>query len=88
MVAPFRLAFRAEGEFVNCYYAAPDTMTGAWLMGSMRRSLLERTPGVFASWRALMQQILSAACTDALGAAPESFVVRAAPEHERSGAGE
>jgi len=82
--APFRLAFRAEGEFVNCYYAAADTMSGATLLGSMRRSLFESTPGVFHKWQALLQEILAAACVDVLGDAPQ-FETKPAPEHERSG---
>lgn len=82
--APFRLAFRAEGEFVNCYYAAPDTMANAMLLGSMRRPMLKKTPGVFQKWQALMQECLAAACVDVLGEAPE-FKTEAAPEHERSG---
>jgi len=84
-IEPFRLAFRAEGEFVNCYYAAPDTMTNAMLLGSMRGSTLEKTPGVFQKWQALMQEILAAACVGALGEAPVGFETRTAPEHERSG---
>lgn len=82
--APFRLAFRAEGEFVNCYYAAADTMENAMLLGSMRRSTLEKTPGVFWKWQALMQEVLTAACLDVLGAAPQ-FETKPGPEHERSG---
>lgn len=81
--APFRLAFRSEGEFVKCYYAAPDTMDKAMLLGSMRRSVF-KVPDVFQQWQALMQQILAAACVEALGAAPE-FQTEVAPEHERSG---
>lgn len=68
---------------MNCYYAAPDTMDGAMLLGSMRRSVL-KVPDVFAKWQALMQEILAAACVDVLGAAPE-FETKPAPERERSG---
>lgn len=31
-----RLAMRHEGEWWNAYYAMPDTMEGAILLGSMR----------------------------------------------------
>lgn len=85
--APFRLAFRAEGEFVNVYYAAIDTMEGAMFLSSMRRSMLDATPGAFVKWQELMREILSVACVDAMGAAPVSFDSRVAPEHERSGRG-
>lgn len=85
IVEPFRIAFRSEGDFVNCYYAAPDTMEGAMLLSSFRTSTLRQTQGAFAKWRELMQQIMNAACLGALGAEPVGFETRAAPEHERSG---
>lgn len=85
--APFRLAFRAEGEFVNVYYAAVDTMDGAMFLSSMRRSMLDKTPGAFAKWQELMRDILKTACIDALGVAPASFETRPGPEHERAGRG-
>lgn len=83
---PFRLAFRSEGDFVNAYYAATDTMKDALLLGSMRKSILNRSPGTWDVWRMLMQDVLAHACDDALGAAPTEFIMERAPEHERSGA--
>lgn len=83
-IAPFRLAFRSEGDFVNCYYAAADTMKDAMLLASMRRSALSKTPGAFEQWQKLMQHILSTAVDGALGESV-SFETIPAPEHERSG---
>jgi hypothetical protein len=85
MLAPFRLAIRAEGKYVNCYYAATDTMDGAVLIGSIRRAVCDRDRCLFEKWQALMQEALSQACVDALGAEPVEFVTQPAPEHERSG---
>jgi hypothetical protein len=84
--APWRIAFRSEGEYVNCYFADEHTMEGAMLLGSLKRSLAEL--GAFQPWRELMQEAMRAVTQDALGVACEfPDEPHPAPEHERAGRG-
>jgi hypothetical protein len=82
--APFRLAYRKEGEFVNAYYAEPGTMEGAILLGSMRVSILDSTPGLFDDFQACMRKALEQACRN-VGFDMGPWQVFHAPEHERTG---
>jgi len=82
--APWRLAIRAEGEYVNAYFADEHTMEGAVLLASLKRSIAEA--GMFEPWRLLMQEALAVMVQSATGVRceyPEE--PRPAPEHERSG---
>jgi len=79
-----RLAIRAEGDFVNAYHAAPDTMLGATLIGSFRRSVLEQQPGMFERWKALVSEAYVKTIEDATGIRPQ-LTEGPAPVHERSG---
>jgi hypothetical protein len=81
-----RLAFRAEGEFVNAYHAAGDTMEGADLLGSFRRSLLDQQPGLFDAWKAIMSDAYAKLIESTLGIRP-TMDETPAPEHERAGRG-
>lgn len=84
--APWRLAFRGEGEYVNCYFADQDTMDGAILLGSLKRNIADR--GMFQPWLELMQEAMAIVSKDALGVAcvyPDE--PQPAPEHERAGRG-
>lgn len=83
----FRIAFRNEGEHVNCYYAAPDTMEGAMLLSSMRRSLLRSVPGMWDQWREMMRAALALATEEVLGVTADDWETHPAPEHERAGNG-
>jgi hypothetical protein len=86
-VSPFRLAFRAEGDFVNCYLAPPESMEGAELLASMRRSLLDADKALWASYRELMENAARVMAREVLGADVAAFDTTPAPEHEKSGRG-
>jgi hypothetical protein len=80
-----RLSFRHEGEFVNAYMAKPETMDGATLLGSMRKTLLDQSTEVWEGWKDLMRQAFGNVIKGAIGIDPEWGGERNAPEHERSG---
>lgn len=77
-----RLAFREEGEFVNCYLADMGTMEGAKLLASMRKPILDE---VWQEWKKLMQKQLTAAIAEVFGDIVDHFEEERAPEHERNG---
>jgi hypothetical protein len=79
----FRIAVRAEGEFVNAYIAPMNTMQNSVLLGSMRRRLAETE--VFDDWLDVMRKAMSVVLTDlGYGAADWQEPVPA-PEHEKAG---
>jgi len=82
-VKPFRIAFRQEGEFVNCYLAKMGTMEGAELMGSMRTVILEA--GFRDDYIEMMKKWVSLTVKDFLGVELARFDEEPAPEHERAG---
>ena len=82
-VRPFRLAFREEGDFCNCYLAQLGSMKGSILLGSIRLSVLRE--GIFEDFKQFMQKWATLAIEDVLGATPHEFIEEKAPEHERSG---
>lgn len=84
-IKPFRLAFREEGDFVNCYMAFIDSMKDAILLASVRAKVLRADPEMFGEYQELMKRWATAACNDMFGAGPTEFIVEVAPEHERSG---
>jgi hypothetical protein len=51
---PYRLAFKIEGEFINCYYAEMDNLIGAVLLGSLRHSLAEADNTLWQGWKLMM----------------------------------
>lgn len=81
----FRIAIRAEGEFINAYLAPPDSMVNAVHMGSIRRSFCDASRPLFKQFQELMQAAITVAVQESLGATPEGFVTTAAPEHEKAG---
>ena len=85
-VQPYRLAFRNEGDFVNCYFSAPDTMSEALLLGSFRRVLLDSVPGVWEAWRTLMRDAMDTVNLNAFGERGK-WEETPAPEHEKAGRG-
>lgn len=81
-----RLSFRVEGDFVNAYMAKPDTMDGATLLASFRKTILDQQPETWERWKDLMRDAFGGAIKDALGVdGVEWGGERPAPEHERSG---
>ena len=79
-----RLALRHEGNFWNAYVALPDTMEGAFLIGSIAMWAVARSPKFKRAFMDVMQGVM----TDhlkALGATVNGYEERSAPEHERAG---
>jgi hypothetical protein len=81
--APFRLAFREEGQWVNCYFAKEGTMDGAILMASVLKNVL--TVQRWDEYCAMMQAALGELMTDVAGVDAIDFIAEPAAEHERSG---
>lgn len=54
---PYRVAVRAEGEFINLYWARTDTMEGAIFVASLMKTLCEEEPEMFEMYKLLAQGI-------------------------------
>lgn len=82
-----RLAMRAEGDWWKAYYALPDTMEGALLLGQVQMAFTS-TPERRQAFMGLMRDAISDIIQDATGNRP-SFPdgPEPAPEHERAGTG-
>jgi hypothetical protein len=80
-----RLALREEGDNWVAYYAMPDTMKDAILLGSIRTAIVgeEKHKQAF---MALMREIVSDIIEETMGVRPiwPDPPMRA-PEHERAG---
>lgn len=79
-----RLALRQEGLWWHAYYAFPETMVDANLLGSIRLTAVAN-PERKAAFMQLMQDVVSDLIEDAAGARPNWDDPHRAPEHERSG---
>lgn len=79
-----RVAIRAEGEYVNAYVAERDTMEGAELLMSIRRSLCARFPQTFDAFKANASAALQL-MLESRGIHVVAMVDEPAPEHERTG---
>lgn len=90
--APFKLAIRAEGNFVNCYLApagdAPPTLQ-RHLLGTMNRRVMEADPALFVEWKELMKRVLVIAVKEALNIDLDIEKMREedGPENERTPGG-
>lgn len=79
-----RLAMRQEGEFWNAYYAQPDTMQDAILLGSIRLRFVA-TVSRRNHFMKIMQQGVTQLLKETTGVAatwPDG--AQPAPEHERT----
>lgn len=85
MVKVGRVAIRHEGEFINAYWAQPDAMENATLLGSMRYALVAADNDVFEAFKELMQFAAQIFLKTALNADAKFGNEEPAPEHERSG---
>lgn len=80
-----RLALRHEGDLWVAYWALPDTMEGAILIGSINFSAIADNDEIRERFVDLMQYTLSMAITDITGGVSGWSEPTAAPEHERAG---
>jgi hypothetical protein len=83
-----RLAMRHEGKWWNAYYAMPDTMTDAVLLGSIAMRFVEM-PERKHAFMGLMREAVSDIIEEKTGTRPTWPEPRGqpAPESERSGHG-
>jgi hypothetical protein len=82
---PGRLALRVEGRMWNAYWAKPDTMQDAVLVGSIAMAAVtdnERRKQAFID---LMSDFVADGIEQAFGQRPVSMETHRAPEGERSG---
>ncbi len=80
-----RLAMRHEGNFWNAYYAMPDTMDGAILLGSIAMRFVADTARRD-RFMALMKEAVSDIITERTGQRPTwPEGPQSAPESERAG---
>lgn len=80
-----RLALRHEGGYWNAYYAMPNTMDGAVLLGSIAMGAVTRSPARKAEFMALMREVVADTVGEKIGVRPVWKEPDAAPEAERSG---
>jgi hypothetical protein len=84
MKDPFRLAFREEGGFWNCYLANGENMEGALLVGCIRKWSVQDKDRK-RRFKELMQDSVSSAFLESTNTMLSWSESRPAPEHERSG---
>lgn len=82
---PFRVAFRAEGNFWNAYLASPGTMEGAKHIGSILLAAVSDNPERKQAFMDLMQDFVGDIISEVVGAKPEWSEPRDAPPNERAG---
>lgn len=80
-----RLAFRREGKWWVAYYAMPDTMKGALMLGSVRMTAAESNPKVKDGFISVMRELVGDILEAKFGVRPQCGGPQSAPEHERSG---
>lgn len=84
-VSPFRIAFRVEGPMIHAYFAAPETMEGAQLLGGILKNICDEDRAVWEGFKALMRQAMTSVMRAAIGVEAAEFVEEPAPENERAG---
>jgi hypothetical protein len=82
-----RLALRHEGENWNAYYALPDTMEGAIVLGSIRMGAVVDNPARKQAFMDMMRDIVADLIEEKVGVRPTWGGPQSAPQHERSGSG-
>lgn len=83
----FRVALRAEGDWLVAYLAATDSMVDTVELGRIGRSVADIDPEVFIAWQSLWSNWSERAVRRLLGlpGLKIEVVVEEAPEHEKSG---
>ena len=81
-----RLALRHEGRLWNAYYAMPDTMEGAILIGSVEMRFVAVNKARKDAFMQLMQECVGDVIEEATGVRPTwPEPAKRAPERERAG---
>ncbi|CAH2606270.1 conserved protein of unknown function (plasmid) [Rhodovastum atsumiense] len=80
-----RLALRVEGEFWNAYYARPNTMDGAILLGSIRMAIVTASQARKLAFTEIMKGAVAAHIEEISGVRPTWRDPMPGPESERSG---
>jgi hypothetical protein len=78
-----RLAVREIRDEVRFFYAMPDTMKGALLLGTVKASILRRDRARFQALLTLYREAVADFIEDASGRRPTFNEPQTAPEHER-----
>ena len=84
-VAVGRLAIREEGALWNAYFAQPDTMEDAKLIGSILLRAVVEDSTIRQGFIDLMQAVTSLAFQEVTGESPTWGDPHTAPENERGG---
>lgn len=80
-----RLTFRQEGAWWNCYVAKPDTMKGAFKLGSIVFAGARDSEACKDAFMTAMNEAFIAFCRAEYGITPAMGNVTVGPEHERAG---
>jgi hypothetical protein len=80
-----RLAFRHEGTMWSAYYAMPDTMDEAILLGSIAIGTVARSVERREEFVQLMRNVVADIVESETGLRPVWGGLQAAPESERAG---
>lgn len=83
-IRAFRLAFRAEGQFVNCYVMPPKGMNDAIFIGSILLRLAENE-ALHEAWIEFMKRCFATMLKEAAGIEVANYEYCDVPENERSG---
>jgi len=79
-----RLALRVEGAYWNAYYAKPDTMDGAILLGSIQFSIIAQNETHKQAFMNMMRAVVGDLLSG-IAKAPVTWLDPVkAPEHERT----
>lgn len=80
---PGRVAIRHEGHMINAYWARPDTMEGAFWLGSIPAYFTEHKD-IFERFKKLMIDGAGFVIEDITGGKIEKWMEQAAPAHEKT----
>lgn len=80
---PGRVAIRHEGHMINAYWAKPDTMEGAFWLGSIPAYFTSHAD-IFERFKKLMIDGAGFVIEDITGGRIEEWNEKAAPEHEKT----
>ena len=78
-----RIAVRSIRDEVHFFYAMPDTMKGALLLGTVKANILRGHPARFDAMLAIYREAVTDMIEAATGARIEFDQPQRAPEHER-----